>query len=233
MLIPSRRHRQNDLLLWAELEDADSFHGELLMRSGKVQKSIAAIIEFASTACYCSTSWGKDSVVMMDLVCRANARIPCVWMTYGIATNPGCYAVRDEFLRTHRGIDYHEIDVGAEESARDDYSEAVRMFGTDRYILGIRAGESGVRKMSLRMLGIDTGRACRPLGWWSIDDVFGYLAVNDLPVHQNYAMLGGGRWPREHIRTASIGGERGIENGRGEWEREYYGDVLNKTLVGR
>jgi phosphoadenosine phosphosulfate reductase len=177
-------------------------------------------------------SWGKDSTVLFDLLARADFRSPVIWLTYGRATNPECRAVRDAMLSRRPGLDYREVDVGEAEEMRDDFRPASRTAGADRYILGIRADESRIRRMSLRRLGLDTGRACRPLGWWRLPDVFGYLAANGLPVHPNYAMLGGGRWPREHIRTASIGGERGVEHGRRAWESEYFGDVLRRLAAG-
>jgi phosphoadenosine phosphosulfate reductase len=229
MLTPSQRHRPEDLTMWSELEEADFVNGRRLLRSGKIEQSIDAIRDFEATGpCYASVSWGKDSTVLFDLLARAGFRSPVVWMTYGQATNPECRAVRDMSLTICPGMDYREVDVGEAEDMRDDFGPVNRLVGADRYILGIRADESGIRRMSLRHLGLDTGRACRPLGWWLMPDVFGYLAMRRLPVHPNYAMLGGGRWPREHIRTASIGGKRGDERGRAEWEREYYGDVLNR-----
>ena len=63
-------------------------------------------------------------------------------------------------------------------------------------------------------------------------ETFGYLAAHDLPVHPAYAMLGGGRWERDRIRVASLGGRRGDGIGRAEWEREYYSDVLNRLAAG-
>jgi len=82
--------------------------------------------------------------------------------------------------------------------------------------------------MSIGHLGLDTGASFRPIGRWRQADVFSYLHHHHLPVHPAYAMLGGGRWPRRHIRVHSIGGERGTEHGRREWEQEYYGDVLRR-----
>lgn len=237
MLISSHRHTKSDLEQWEELEAADLVHAERPVMIRHVERSLEAIREFAEAGpCYGSVSWGKDSTILADLIVGANARygldIPLVWLTYGAATNPLCYDVRDAFLEGQQ-VRYTEIDVGEDESMRDDYRPAVKAMGTDRYILGIRADESGVRRMSLRRLGLMTVHACRPLGWWKLPDVFAYLAWRGLPVHPNYAMLGGGRWPREHIRTASIGGERGVERGRRDWEIEYYGDVLRRMEARR
>lgn len=229
MLIESHRHTEADLTLWREMEEADRLRGGRFLATGKVRKSIAAIREFAASGpCYCGTSWGKDSTVLVHLLGLSKTDVPLVWMRYGRATNPGCEAVRDEMLWRWPGLDYREIEVGEAEDQRDDFSLAVKATGASRYISGVRADESGIRKIVMRRWGIVGEQTCRPLGWWTGEEVFGYLCVAELPVHQNYAMLGGGRWPRRHLRTASIGGERGVENGRREWEQEYYGDVLRR-----
>lgn len=229
MLITSHRHTAEDLRLWEELEETDRIHGERMMASGKMDRSLESIRQFAASgSCYAGISWGKDSTVLFHLIGLAGVSVPCVWMTYGFATNPECWTVRDAMIAMWPGIDYREIDVGEDESQRDDYSLAVKSAGTSRYLSGVRGDESGIRKIVMRRWGVATPNTCRPLTYWTAADVFGFLAVGNLPVHPNYAMLGGGRWPRKHLRTASIGGDRGAENGRREWEQEYYGDVLRR-----
>src|SRR5690606_27886834 len=98
--------------------------------------------------------------------------------------------------------------------------------GADRHLSGVRGDESPGRLIRMCRWGESSPNACAPIGRWSVADVLGYLAAHDLPVHPNYAMLGGGRWPREHVRTAEIGDSHGRRMGRAEWEQEYYGDVL-------
>lgn len=237
MLIASERHRAADLALWSELEEADMILAADPKLRDRAERSIQAIRDFAEAGpCYASTSWGKDSTVLADLVCEANRRyaldVPLLWVTYGAATNPGCRRVRDAFFAARR-CRYMEVDVGEDESMRDDYGPANEAAGCDRYISGVRADESWARKVSMRHMGLATARTCRPFGWWRIADVFAWLALRDLPVHENYAMLGGGRWPRERIRTSSVGGERGAERGRRQWELEYYGDVLRRLEAAR
>ena len=92
---------------------------------------------------------------------------------------------------------------------------------------------AGARKIMARTHGASTRSTCRPITWWSVQDVFSWLAAKDLPAHPVYAMQGGGRWPRERIRVASLGGRRGSGIGRSEWEREYYGDVLRRLESGK
>jgi hypothetical protein len=118
-------------------------------------------------------------------------------------------------------------DVKAERSAMWEqrrWKRAEQAIGANRHLSGVRADESGVRKIRMRRWGLSTDRTCCPLGWWSKQDAFGYAAAKNLPVHPNYAMLGGGRWPRENLRVDGLGGVRGRGIGRAEWEREYYSD---------
>lgn len=89
-----------------------------------------------------------------------------------------------------------------------------------------------MRKMSVLHLGIDTGVSCWPLAKWKSDDIFAWCAIRDLPLHPAYAMLGGGRWARQHLRTHGIGGISGTNRGRREWEIEYYPDVLRSINAG-
>ena len=100
--------------------------------------------------------------------------------------------------------------------------------GTHRYICGVRADESGVRKLSCRRLGKTTGVSCRPLAWWSAHDVYSYAAIRRVPLHPTYGMLGGGRWQRERLRVSFLGLTHGRGIGREQWEREYYGDCLRR-----
>ena len=55
-------------------------------------------------------------------------------------------------------------------------------------------------------------------------DYFGDI-FRDYPV---YAMTGGGRYDRYRLRVSAIGNPEGRGVGRLKWEKEYYGDVLNR-----
>lgn len=238
MLLPSDRHRPADLALWAEMEAADRLHYRAASVAAKAGRSADAIREFiAAGSCYGAVSWGKDSMVLAHLIATVCPHLPVGRVDQ---TGPGADlyvpAVRDAFLARFP-LDYHEEAVGLVAIPDDGgHSPALDIgisllrhrFGTDRYVGGIRADESGIRKIGLRTRGLTTDRTCQPLGWWTVADVFAYLAVYDLPVHPSYAMLGGGRWDRARIRVSTIGGPKGNQFGRAEWEREYYGDVLRR-----
>lgn len=239
MLIPSPRHTLADLRLWAELERSDRAHARSMRLHRKVGQSIAAIRRFVSAGtCYAGISFGKDSVVLAGLIREAGVRVPLAWIRVEPIANPDCVRVRDVLIDP--SDDYREVvehclhDAGGWHAAGTLERGARRVaetVGTARCLLGIRANESSARRLSAFAHGEQTDMRCRPLLWWDGADVFGYLYSRGLPVHPAYAMLGGGRWERERLRVASLGGRRGDGMGRAEWEREYYGDVLARLAA--
>lgn len=224
MLIHSPRHRHDDLELWKELEAAD-------MVTPVPQRLVDQTIESISRwpGCgYVGTSWGKDSVVMLHLLSLSGRTDPVVWMRLQGRDNPDCELVRDAFLAKY-SINYHERVFLYEQCLHDEQWRALgKEFGVRR-MTGLRADESTTRRLSIAVHGVDTGVSFRPLAKWRLPLVFAYLAQQGLPVNPAYGCLGGGRWPREHIRTHSLGGRSGSGMGRGQWEREYYSDVLNNA----
>lgn len=235
MLTASERHRPEDLELWAELESADLLHARTDRMKQMKTRALDCIIEFARKPSYASVSWGKDSVVLAHLVWQAISTLgrmtPLVWVRVEPIKNPECAVVRDAFLEQWAS-EYREIEslcmgTHAMGTLERGFKQAEAEFG-NRHLSGVRGDESGIRKIRMRKWGPTTGKTCAPLIYWTAQDVFAYLAANGLPVHPAYAMLGGGRYDRRHLRVSSLGGKRGDGCGRAEWEREYYGDVLNR-----
>lgn len=245
MLLPSNRHTTADLALWAELEEADRIHGEALYVSGRWNRCIDEMRRFAALdPCYVAVSWGKDSVVLAHLHELSGLRLPVVNVAQiGPQYDRDCPRVRDSFLAQFPHTDYREIEVREDNTGQRDTDKAAGLvegirrvqerLGTTRYIGGIRAAESGVRKIGLRARGLSCNSSCQPIGWWSDADVFGWLAYHRLPTHPAYAMTGGGRWDRGRIRVSIIGGAKGQQFGRRSWELEYYGDIIRRLEAGR
>lgn len=239
MLIASPRHRPADLELWRELEAADLLHGERLEKSGRVDRAIDELRQFAAAGdCYAGFSGGKDSTVVAHLIHRAGLSIPVRHVRALPVANPDTQQVIATLRRCCPGLDIAEqvIQYTHVTPYEDDpnidrqFFGAFRIWGS-RHISGVRSAESGVRAIRMRRWGLSTANTCAPIGWWSAQDVFGYLAYHGLPVHPAYAMLGGGRWRREWIRVDELAGPGGSRGGRREWEREYYGDVLRRLGV--
>lgn len=243
MLIQSNRHTQNDLDLWGSYVELDEANWKALNVERLVDNSINAISVFAEEdkgSGYIGVSWGKDSVVVAALSCMSGIKLPMIWICVEPIKNPDCGIVRDAFLSEHN-VEYDEIEVWCKHDERGWHAsgtlekgaaEAVRKHG-DRYISGIVKYESGQRLLSRKKHGISTHRCCRPIIDWPTAAVYAFLHHFELPVHPAYAMTGGGRWDRERIRVASLGGRRGDGMGRTEWEREYYPDILNRIEASR
>lgn len=235
-LIPSPRHTQADLDLWATEARADAIHGALQRLDGLEARALASLRIFASEATfYAGVSWGKDSLVLAHLVYRVGLPIPVLWFPAGVVENPDSAIVRDAFLKRF-DIDYKERPCitlewstsGTEivhDGAQKDFERATKACGA-RYASGIRGDESGVRALRMKHFGERSKNTCAPLGFWKWHDVYAYAAKYDLPLHPAYACLGGGLYARDRIRVATIGGVNGGAGGRREWEQQYYPETV-------
>lgn len=234
-LIISTRHTRADLEHWRRCETMDASYVERCKpRLDELEARAVQLIRSFDAAgpCYVGVSWGKDSVVVAHLAARSDLKLPLVWVRRVREDNPDCVLVRDDFLARFGPLDYHEITKDAADYTRGKkspkaqakdaaFAEASARFGS-RYISGVRAEEARVRALTMARNGEASDGSCRPLGWWTAADVFGYLHRYDLPVHPAYACTFGGVRDRAQIRVGSLGGERGRGHGREEWERRYY-----------
>lgn len=244
MLIPSPRHRPADLALWAELEEADRLHYEIGKVADKATKAVRDIQDFAKQGpCYAGISWGKDSMVVADLILRSGEPIPLVYLRAIPGGTPDASVVQEQsgLSVTVFDVEYNtiprELSRDATEAEKDRrffaaFRLAEKKFGR-RHISGVRAEESVGRKIRMRRWDIASQNALAPIGWWSQQDVFAYHAVHAIATHPAYAMLGGGRYDRAKLRTDELGGDRGNQFGRREWEVEYYGDLLRRIEAQR
>jgi phosphoadenosine phosphosulfate reductase len=239
-LITSSRPSREDMRIWTERERLDR---ELYAHGGtraKEQIALDALKSFAAAGSfYVSVSWGKDSVVVADLVASNYDELGCppiVWFPAGAIENPDCVLVRDAFLRMH-DIDYHEIEASltsdewdrtlGHDGAQAEFELAAHRFGR-RYASGVRAEESGIRKMAVGHHGLVSHNSCRPIGTWGHQHVYAYLVGRNLPIHPAYACTLDGAIDRAVLRVSTIGGERGRRFGRAEWERRYYPEIVAK-----
>lgn len=234
-LIRTEKHSPRDLESWERVERVAAIHARLKRHQGRVVVAERELLSFAQLGrCYVGVSWGKDSVAVADMAQRLCPHVPLVWIRVEPIVNPECEAVRDAFLATFPAAEYHEIvrhcridetGIHASGTLESGFAEAAQRFG-DRYVSGIRADESGMRKMRYLKHGHSTARTCAPLSRWSGDDIFAYLCSRGLPIHPAYGYLMDGILDPRRVRVASLGGERGTGWGRREWERRYYGEEL-------
>lgn len=241
-LIPSNRYTPEDLPGWEVVCRTAEVHRKTVAHRRRVERASRALVDFASEArCYTGVSWGKDSVVIADLVARLCPHVPLVWVRVEPIANPDCGLVRDAFLKRYPRLTYHEEVVNcswwgddwhASGTLEEGFQRATRRFGT-RYISGIRGEESGQRKRRMMTYGESSLTTCAPIGFWSALDVWAYTLTHDLPVHPAYACTMGGTLDPSRIRVASLGGKRGLGRGRAEWESLYYGEELARLSSGQ
>lgn len=241
MLIITSRHTERDLAIWRRCEQEDDLHVRRLGRRldekiDRARDEMRAFIELDPSSGYVSISWGKDSLIVAWLLWQleqAGIAFPACWIRVREWENPDCLLVRDAFLARFPLSAYGEVEVDAGPNraggtSKLGFAEAAKRHGA-RYISGVRADESRVRRISIGHRGIATKNTCRPLGYWHVRDVFAVIHREQLPLHPAYGYTMGGAFDRLHLRTSSLGGWRGTEHGRGEWERIYYGVVLPWT----
>jgi phosphoadenosine phosphosulfate reductase len=244
MLIKTDRHTKSDLELWDEYVKMDLVYYEINKEKfdNKINKAINEIKDWYTDG-YSGTSWGKDSVTVCHLIYLSGLKIPIINLKIIPSQNPYCTYVRDEFLKKYN-IQYEEIKVDYTDILKRNLPDNLQDIETDKkfykgffeagekyghkHISGVRASESSIRTLSRKKHGISTIKTCRPIIDWKEQDVFTYLAINDLPTHPNYAMLGGGRYERNRLRVAEVGDITGNNFGRKEWEQEYYPDILRR-----
>lgn len=166
--------------------------------------------------------------------------VPIVWVRVEPIKSPECIAVRDEFLKRF-DHPYHEETVWCRQdeegwhatgTLQKGFTNAEKAIGIKRSLRGIRGAESGTRKYLMERAGQVSKNSCRPIGYWSGQDVFAYLHAFDLPIHPAYAMSFGGMLDRDRIRVSSIGGKRGTGFGRDAWEAKYYEHELATVFGG-
>ncbi len=221
MLIHSPRHRTDDVDTWIASERVDAIECQMSGFRHRVSESVKTIVEFvAAGPCYAGVSWGKDSVVLAHLVHLYAPDVPLVWVKTQ-RFNPDCPQVRDVFLSMFPTARYDEVDVPYDVADGPGFKMVAGRY-VDRYISGVRADESGPRRVGLKNRGLSTAHTCSPLGWWMGRHIFAYLYDLGLPVHPAYACTQGGLWSRERLRVSSLGAEQGTQFGRAEWENYYY-----------
>ncbi|MGI5273138.1 phosphoadenosine phosphosulfate reductase family protein [Nonomuraea sp. CA-218870] len=252
MLIDSPRLTAADRETWARLEHYD----DVLSRSPRLDRladqARHAVAEFAAGGdYYVSTSWGKDSVTSAHLALQVAPDARLVWVRSKHFEMPECEQVRDAFLAVHPQARYEEIEVelrnpkrgepGYAERHMDahaDHQDVLKEELTGRYVSGVRAEESRMRRISVGHRGLVTKGTCRPIGRWEATDVFAYLYREGLPVHPAYAMAVGGaydrRWLRVHPLCSAPPARSAVYGGDGvHWEDTYFGDVIAAARAAR
>lgn len=233
-LLPSPRHRLADMRAWSSVSAMDRLEPPgFRSRLHEAQRAVSDFLDGGPA--YVGVSWGKDSVVVADLVLRLAPATPLLNCIVQPVDNPENSAVRDAFLAIHPGATLYESTVWCPRDAAGwhqtgtleaAFAAFVEHTGIDRYISGVRAAESSKRLLTVLRNGMVGERTCRPLAHWTARDVYYYLSCAGLPVHPKYAMNMGGRLDRDWIRVAFLEGKAGREFGRLQIERFYYREEM-------
>ena len=230
MLIVTPRHTMTDLQMWEDYRQVDM---ATCFPWRKLADSINVVRKWRENHIdgVAYTSWGKDSVVLLTVIVESGIDVPVVYVRTD-RSNPDCLLVRDQFLKMFQ-IDYreHEYEYAAVNGNDGHWKDIARRYG-DHRITGIRNDESGRRQLVWNIYGFESEHSCRPLAKWRSHEVFAYIEQMKLPLCPVYGYLGGGRYDRSMLRTHSIVGSSGDGMGRKEWEKEYYGDIVNRIQSG-
>ena len=243
MLIESDRHRAEDSVVWRVFAEADCEHSrtaQFLRHAADAKRQIIGFHKRPKPY-YVGCSWGKDSVVLLHLFLGLGYSPRVVYVRQLDNENPESLRVRDAFLSRFDVPDYEEIAYSYADAEPDWFAPDGRPIKWYRvlndlrlrygvHVTGVRADESSTRMLRYQRFGCETRASFAPFRFFRVADIFAYMSMFDLPIHPNYAMVGGGRWDRNRIRVTSIGNREGTGHGRAEWEREYYGDVLGLAL---
>jgi len=238
MLIKNDRQTDSDLDFYRHYDYIDSIAN---IPDSKIINTINIINDYGkSNKCYCSVSWGKDSIVLAHICSALKLRMPYVWIKETPMSNPDCVATRDLFLKQFDVYSYHEFTCDYGNINYQEYCDKngnpslfydicsilQKNFGSR--ITGIRNDESNKRKLRYLHFGSATKNTCAPLSLWSISEIFAYIYKNNIPLNPAYGQTIGGKISRDKIRVDCLGGFEGGDSIRKLWEKTYYPDILNK-----
>jgi phosphoadenosine phosphosulfate reductase len=106
-----------------------------------------------------------------------------------------------------------------------------RQHGVDGEVIAIRADESWDRRRCLKKFGLlhrlpDGRWHCYPVGWWSLNDIWAYIVVNDLPYNRAYDRLSAIGVPAVEQRIGPFATQKALPFGmlgwlKAGWPREF------------
>lgn len=231
-----------DWEMWRSWARADSVWAATRAHQKRVDAAARALEAFCASGPrgYIGVSWGKDSTAVMLLAHQLGIDWPLVYVAIEPVKHPDNDRTRDAWFARYPELaaHYHEVVVrcvpkpstgryDTNLAYKQGFAECARRFGS-RYVSGVRADESGVRKMITRRLGLgDEGaNTARPIGFWRGEDVFAFL--RDEPLSPAYPCTMAGLFERRRVRVNNLWGLYGEEFGRREHEETYYRSDLRR-----
>lgn len=216
----------------------------------KVNKAIGIIQRAIATTdkWYVSSSWGKDSICVVDMVRRIQPDIEVVFIDSGcqISLLDCDKVIVDEYVQREQinlvHLEWDKMAYYLSQVETSDHKSILyqTMFAPlndwladnphDGVFLGLRKDESAVRYRSISKYGAlhqyktgsqkDTWR-CLPIYDWSIYDVATYVIDNNLPILDIYKKLG-------FSARSGMFGYGSAQYGRFVYLKRYYPDIFNR-----
>jgi len=204
---------------------------------------------------YVSSSFGKDSVVLLHLLIQLRPNIPVMFINSNYCF-PDTYQVRDEFVRRYK-INLHEIKQPYDymeliyeyglphERTRQQQKQVVELLKKDLgnqwakdnqkscCFWGLRKEESRGRAALLNSKGRTFYNETKglffsaPLADWKWEDIWAYIAEFNVPFSEIYTkqMFCD---PRQIRNTSWITTDGLHKSGRLQWLRYYYPEYFNR-----
>ncbi len=208
---------------------------------------------------YLALSGGKDSLVTLDLAMKYRSNIDVVQFTalnlelpgtddaifaierhYGISVKRiFCRDWHDEFYR-HFGVWPHFEETQFVDGIYERKIEAIREYGWDAYLVGMRSDESVRRRISLkqpvkwkwRYTHDEKELRIAPIAPWTIEDVWAYIIGNQLPYHSAYPLMVNLGIPIERARVDSLTNVRIYQYGFIETIKRLWPEKWNELTAG-
>lgn len=194
---------------------------------------------------YVAFSGGKDSTVLLHLVRSIAPETPAMWSDdeYNLPETMDLLNATPDLHRIAARVEHaawftswadgpESVPDGTEWQEGGDGARAWEArHGYDGAAVGIRADENSYRQMNLKTHGIlfrDRRRVwqCRPLAWWSVMDIWAYIAAFDVPYNRAYDRLSEIGVPLARQRVGPFANRRALPMGqmailRAGWPGEY------------
>lgn len=193
-------------------------------------------------------STGKDSTVVLDLACQLIPDIPVFWLDDGWD-----YPESIQFLEeTERGLGrrigriwvpvsdpfWRRVGYSGDDPTRDHPSDMPFEEWTSSYncLVGVRSQESAARRMTVRRYGTFYYSTpwkhwqAFPLAHWRHDDVWAYIAANDIaynPVYDKQAELG---VPLAERRVGPLTTAATLKDRNTSWIRRGWPELYNRFI---
>ena len=179
---------------------------------------------------YVAFSGGKDSSVMLHLVRQIAPEIEAVYCDdqYAFAETTSLLNITAN-LRKIANTTAHTEWFTAWDDERpgsdieylgDNHPLWAHRLGYDGACIGLRAEENSYRKIALKKYGmlhyVNSKQLwqCYPLAWWTLDDIWAYIHVNEVPYNKAYDVMDHNGIPKYRQRIGPLANWRAVSQGQ-------------------